>query len=56
MGFTVVLLQELITGKGVVAGLKDGDVFSYVMLGLTGLSVVGLTVFLAIKGKDSVLE
>jgi len=52
MGFTVVLLQELVTGKGVVAGLSDGDFISYALLGATGLTVIGLTVFLAIKGKE----
>ena len=56
MGFVVVLLQELITGKGVIAGLQDGDIFSYAMLGLTVLSVGGLTVFLGLKGKDTILE
>mmetsp|Transcript_10661 Transcript_10661/g.13494 ORF Transcript_10661/g.13494 Transcript_10661/m.13494 type:complete len:139 (+) Transcript_10661:183-599(+) len=53
MGFTVVLLQELITGKGVVQGFKDGDAFSYIMVGITAVSILGLTVLLAIKGKDS---
>jgi hypothetical protein len=53
MGFTVVLLQELITGKGVIASLQDGDALAYIMLGATGISVVGLTLVLAFKGKDS---
>eukprot|EP00594_Rhizosolenia_setigera_P011631 CAMPEP_0178961694 /NCGR_PEP_ID=MMETSP0789-20121207/13878_1 /TAXON_ID=3005 /ORGANISM="Rhizosolenia setigera, Strain CCMP 1694" /LENGTH=144 /DNA_ID=CAMNT_0020645615 /DNA_START=116 /DNA_END=550 /DNA_ORIENTATION=+ len=53
MGFVFVLLQELITGKGVIAGLQDGDIFSYICLGLTGVTVVGLTAFLAIKGKEN---
>mmetsp|Transcript_1981 Transcript_1981/g.1854 ORF Transcript_1981/g.1854 Transcript_1981/m.1854 type:complete len:132 (-) Transcript_1981:359-754(-) len=56
MGFTVVLLQELITGKGVVAGLQDGDFFSKVMLGATVVSVFGLTIFLTIKGKESTID
>ena len=53
MGFTIVLLQELITGKGVIAGLNDGDLLSYVLIGIGGFSVVGLTAFLASKGKDN---
>jgi hypothetical protein len=53
MGFTIVLLQELITGKGVIAGFQDGDVLSYVMIGLGGVSVLALTAFLASKGKDN---
>lgn len=52
MGFTVVLLQELITGKGVIQGLSDGDFVSYALLGATLLSVVGLSAFLAFKGKE----
>lgn len=56
MGFTVVLLQELITGKGVIQGLQDGDALSFILLGLTGVSVVGLSAFLAIKGKDKYIN
>ena len=53
MGFTILLLQELITGKGVIAALNDGDVLSYVLVGVGGVSVLGLTAFLAAKGKDN---
>ena len=53
MGFTIVLLQELITGKGVVQGIQEGDPFNMVCLGLGAVGIVGLTVFLAIKGKQS---
>ena len=53
MAFVVVLLQELITGKGVIASIQDGDPFSVVAFGLTVVSIVGLTVFLAIKGNDN---
>ncbi len=52
MGFTIVLLQELVTGKGVIQSVQDGDAFAYIMLGATALSVVGLSGFLALKGKD----
>eukprot|EP00559_Dactyliosolen_fragilissimus_P003592 CAMPEP_0184862856 /NCGR_PEP_ID=MMETSP0580-20130426/8115_1 /TAXON_ID=1118495 /ORGANISM="Dactyliosolen fragilissimus" /LENGTH=142 /DNA_ID=CAMNT_0027360869 /DNA_START=22 /DNA_END=450 /DNA_ORIENTATION=+ len=53
VGFTIVLIQELVTGKGVTQGLQDGDPFSYVMLGVTAASILGLTVWLIIQGKDS---
>ena len=56
MGFTLVLLQELVTGKGVIQGLQDGDAFNYIMLGFTGVSVLGLTAFLAIKGKEDFIN
>ena len=49
--FVVVLLQELITGKGVVQGLQEGDPVNIAIAGITGVSLVGLTAFLAIKGK-----
>ena len=53
MGFTFVLLQELITGKGVVEGLQEGNPFNIACLGIGVASVVGLTVFLTFKGKES---
>merc|ERR1712115_481157 len=52
MGFIVIFLQELVTGKGVIQGLRDGDLFSYFLAGLTFLSVVGLTVWLAIEDAN----
>ena len=52
MGFVVVFIQELATGKGVVAGFQDGDLLSYIMTGLTVVSVVGLTVWLAIEDSN----
>ena len=55
MAFTIVLLQELITGKGVVQGLQEGNVFNIAMAGLTGVSILALSAFLALKGKDSVV-
>ncbi len=51
--FTVVLLQELVTGKGVVEGIQEGNVFNLAMTGITGVSILGLTLFLLLKGKDS---
>jgi len=56
MGFTVVLLQELFTGKGVIQGFQDGDFVSFAMLGLTAVSVLGLSAFLTIKGSESVVD
>lgn len=53
MGFTFVLLQELITGKGVVQGIQEGDPFNMVCLGLGVAGIVGLTAFLTFKGKES---
>ncbi len=56
MGFTVVLLQELVTGKGVIQSFQEGDALAYIMLGATALSVVGLSGFLAVKGKDKYIN
>lgn len=53
VGFTVVLLQELITGKGVIEGIQEGNIFNLAMLGLTVVSTLGLSVFLASKGKNT---
>ncbi|KAL7524448.1 hypothetical protein ACHAXR_000577, partial [Thalassiosira sp. AJA248-18] len=53
MAFVVVLLQELITGKGVIAAVQDGDAVGYAFLGLAGISTLGLTIWLAIKGDES---
>ena len=56
VGFTIVLLQELITGKGVVQGLQEGNFLNIAFLGVTVVSVVGLSAFLAIKGKDKFID
>ena len=53
MAFVIVLLQEAITGKGVVDAVRDGDAIGYAFLGLAGISTVGLTIWLAIKGDES---
>ncbi|EED92386.1 sep-like protein [Thalassiosira pseudonana CCMP1335] len=53
MAFTIVLLQELITGKGVVASIQDGDAVGFVFLGVAGVSTLGLTAWLALKGDES---
>jgi len=56
MCFTTVLLQELITGKGVVQGLQEGNPLNIAMVGVTGVSLVVLTAFLAFKGKDKYIN
>lgn len=53
MAFVVVLLQEAVTGKGVVASVQDGDALGYAFLALAGVSTLGLTLWLAIKGDES---
>ena len=52
MAFVWVFLQELITGKGVVQGIQEGDWFFVANAGLFGVSVLALTVWLAIKGDN----
>jgi hypothetical protein len=56
MCFVVVLLQELVTGKGVIQGIQEGNPINIAMLGLTAFSGVALTAFLAIKGKDKFID
>lgn len=53
MAFTLTLLQELITGKGVIQGLQEGDPVNLAFLGVAVASTLGLTAFLAIKGKEN---
>jgi len=53
MAFTLTLLQELITGKGVIQGLQEGDPANLAVLGAGVAATVGLTVFLAFKGKEN---
>jgi hypothetical protein len=53
MAFVIVLLQELIKGKGVIASIQDGDAVGLAGLGFMVVSVVGLTAFLASKGDES---
>jgi hypothetical protein len=52
MAFVVVFGQELIQGRGVVQGLQEGDPINFVMVAATGVTVLGLTAWLAIKGAD----
>ena len=52
MAFVWVFLQELVTGKGVIKGIDEGDLFFIANAVLFGLSLVALTGWLAIKGED----
>ena len=56
MAFTTVLLQELITGKGVVKGIQDGDLLNLGFVGFAVVSAVGLTIWLAIQGTDGYFD
>lgn len=48
----LVVAQELIQGKGVIQGVKEGDPFNLACLAAIGVSVVGLTGWLALQGDD----
>ena len=52
IAFVWIFLQELVTGKGVLKGIEEGDWFFLLNEGLFGIAVVGLTGWLAIKGDD----
>jgi len=52
MAFVVVFLQELIQGKGVIKGIGEGDPINLAVAGITAVSLVGLTGWLALKGDD----
>lgn len=52
MAFVLIFIQELIQGRGVIQGIQEGDVANLAGLGVTVVSVVGLSAFLALKGED----
>jgi positive regulator of sigma E activity len=52
MAFTIVFIQELVQGKGVVVGLQEGDPVNQAVLGGFVVTTLGLAVWLAIKGND----
>ena len=52
MGFIIVFAQELIQGKGVIEGIQSGDPVNLACLAATAVSILGLTVWLAIQGDD----
>mmetsp|Transcript_41055 Transcript_41055/g.80360 ORF Transcript_41055/g.80360 Transcript_41055/m.80360 type:complete len:155 (+) Transcript_41055:110-574(+) len=56
VAFTTIMLQELITGKGVVQGLEDGNFANQFFAGLFFVSVLGLGTWLAIIGEESKVE
>uniref|UniRef100_A0A7S2PHX2 Uncharacterized protein n=1 Tax=Leptocylindrus danicus TaxID=163516 RepID=A0A7S2PHX2_9STRA len=56
MAFTIVLLQELITGKGVVKGFQDGDFVNIAFVGMAVGASVGLSIWLAIQGTEKYFE
>jgi len=56
MAFTIVFLQELITGKGVVQGMQEGNPVNLAAAGLTALTFAGLTGFLALKGDNDYVK
>lgn len=56
MSFVFVLLQELVTGKGVIQGIQEGDPVNIVCLVGTVVIYLGLTGFLAFKGDDDYVK
>ena len=52
MAFVWIFLQELVTGKGVIAEIQKGDGLFVANAGLFGITVVGLTAWLAYQGDD----
>jgi hypothetical protein len=52
MAFVIVFGQELITGKGVVQGVAEGDAINLAILGAVVVSTIALTGFLALQGDD----
>jgi hypothetical protein len=56
MAFTLIFLQELIQGHGVVEGIRDGDFVNYAFLGFFAVGVTGLTAWLALQGDDKFVD
>lgn len=56
MSFIVVVLQELITGKGAIEGVQEGNPVNIACLAVTVASILGLTAFLAMKGDDKYVD
>lgn len=56
MCFIAVLLQEALTGKGVIQGISEGDALSMACFVATLVVIGGLTAFLAIKGADNYVD
>jgi hypothetical protein len=56
MAFVIVFLQELIQGKGVIEGLREGDLVNVAGVALFAVSALGLTAWLALKGDDDFVK
>jgi hypothetical protein len=56
MCFIAVVLQEALTGKGVIQGISEGDAFAIACLVATLVVIGGLTAFLAFKGADNYVD
>jgi hypothetical protein len=52
MAFIWIFLQELISGKGVIKGIDEGDPFFIANAVVFALTLVGLTGWLAIQGDN----
>lgn len=52
VAFVWIFLQELVTGKGVLQGIDEGNWFFLLNAGVFGVGVVGLTGWLALQGAD----
>ena len=56
MAFVVVFAQELVQGKGVVEGLKEGDPVNIALAAGAALVTLGLTAFLALQGSNDFVD
>jgi hypothetical protein len=56
MAFVLVFVQELIQGKGIIQGMRDGDPINVAGLGLVAFVTLAFTAFLALKGEDDYVE
>ena len=56
MAFVVVLVQELVQGKGVIQGIREGDPVSLAVLGAFVVSAVALLGWLIYQGADDYVE
>eukprot|EP00538_Stauroneis_constricta_P014016 CAMPEP_0119567642 /NCGR_PEP_ID=MMETSP1352-20130426/36526_1 /TAXON_ID=265584 /ORGANISM="Stauroneis constricta, Strain CCMP1120" /LENGTH=129 /DNA_ID=CAMNT_0007616919 /DNA_START=87 /DNA_END=473 /DNA_ORIENTATION=- len=52
MAFVWIFLQELVTGKGVIKGISEGDTVALINAGLFAVCLVGLVGWLAFQGDD----
>lgn len=56
MAFVAVIVQELVTGKGVVEGIQEGNAVNMACMVATVVSILGLTAVLALKGSDNYVD